>query len=447
MNEFRKAERKKAKLRLGLVGPAGSGKTYSALQVAFGLGGKVALIDTENGSGDLYAHLGEYDVCTLEAPYTVQKYLSAIEQAERAGYDTIIIDSLTHAWAGDGGLLDQQGKIADSSRNSYTAWRTVTPLHYKLIDAMLTSRCHIIATMRSKTEYVLQDNEYGKKVPVKIGMAPVQREGMDYEFTLVFDLDTKHNATASKDRTSIFDGQVFALSAKTGETLREWLENGVDVPAGPSRTPQDESLTVAGANTPPSPQNNAQKSSVKERKEKIWNGFLDICDAQPDHAKNAILLVTSGRGSKDWTEEDMINLELDLKQRQEKRAKELERLNWTYEPESARDANPDIDDDAATVMGIGPDPEPQTEEEPPQEEKKLKAPKNFSEVDKLRMKVETAFGPEGLGYTVQEREAWIEKFFKVPGLKDLSKSDLKKVLTLAQQEIKSRDAAELGGVA
>ena len=198
---FRKAERRKAKLRLGLVGSAGSGKTYSALLVAGGIGGKIALIDTENGSGDLYAGMKgipEYDVCTLAAPYTVQKYLEAIRDAEGSGYDVIIIDSLSHAWAGDGGLLDQQGKIADSGRgNSYTAWRQITPMHNKLVEAMLTSPCHIIATMRAKTEYVLETNDKGKQTPKKVGMAPVQREGMDYEFTVVFDLDANHNATPS----------------------------------------------------------------------------------------------------------------------------------------------------------------------------------------------------------------------------------------------------------
>lgn len=228
---FRKAERKKAKLRLGIVGPAGSGKTYSALLIAKGLGGRVAVIDTENGSADLYANVMEYDVCTLEAPYTVQKYLTAIDEAEKAGYETLIIDSLTHAWAGEGGLLDQQGKIADAGRgNSYTAWRQITPLHNRLVEAMLTSKCHVIATMRSKTEYVLEADDKGRQVPKKVGMAPVQREGMDYEFTTVFDLSLTHNATVSKDRTSLFDGQIFKPDEKTGKALLEWLESGADVP-------------------------------------------------------------------------------------------------------------------------------------------------------------------------------------------------------------------------
>ena len=125
---FRKAERKKAKLRLGITGPAGSGKTYSALLIAFGLGGRIAMLDTENGSGDLYAHLGDYDVETLTAPYDVRRYLQIIHEAEQAKYDVLIIDSLSHAWAGEGGLLDLQSKVAAASKsgNSYTAWRQVT---------------------------------------------------------------------------------------------------------------------------------------------------------------------------------------------------------------------------------------------------------------------------------------------------------------------------------
>lgn len=235
--EIRKAVRRKAKLRLGLVAPSGAGKTYSALQLAFGLGGKVGMIDTEHGSGDLYAHLGDYDIINLSAPYTVDKYRKAIKAFEDAGYDVIIIDSLSHAWAGEGGLLDKQGKIADSGKgNSYTAWRTITPEHNGLIEAMLQSPAHIIATMRAKTEYVIEKNDKGRDTPRKVGMAPVQREGMDYEFTVVFDLDTNHYATPSKDRTGMFDGQWFQPSTQTGKQLLDWLETG----AAPLRVSDEE---------------------------------------------------------------------------------------------------------------------------------------------------------------------------------------------------------------
>ena len=224
--EIKKAQRMKAKLRLGIAAPSGAGKTYSALLMAFGLGGKVGLIDTEHGSGHLYAHLGDYDVIGLEAPYTVAKYTQAIKAFEEAGYTTIIIDSLSHAWAGDGGLLDKQGKLADRGTNTFAAWRTITPEHNTLVDAMLQSPCHIIATMRAKQDYVLEVNDKGKQMPKKVGMAPVQREGMEYEFTVMLDVDMHHVASASKDRTSLFDGRYFKISQDTGKELLTWLETG-----------------------------------------------------------------------------------------------------------------------------------------------------------------------------------------------------------------------------
>lgn len=216
---FRKAERKKAKLRLALIAPSGFGKTYSALRVAKGLGGKIAVLDTENGSADLYANNFEYDVLQMNAPYLAKKYLMAIEAAEEAGYTTLIIDSLSHAWAGEGGLLDKQGLIADKGGNSWAAWRQVTPDHNKLVEKILQSNLHIIATMRAKTDWVI---EGGK--PVKVGLAPVQRDGMEYEFTCVFDLDKQHNGHSSKDRTGLYDGQVIPMTEEVGTKLLGWLE-------------------------------------------------------------------------------------------------------------------------------------------------------------------------------------------------------------------------------
>jgi hypothetical protein len=240
---FAKAERKKAKLRLGICGTSGSGKTYSALLIAKGLGNKIAVVDTENHSAELYAGkdgMPDYDVCILSPPYETEKYVQAITEAERAGYDVIILDSISHAWAGEGGLLDQQGRIADSGRgNSYTAWRNVTPKHNKFIEKMLSCNMHLIATMRSKTEYALITNDKGKQEPKKMGMAPIQREGMDYEFTVVFDMDTGHNAVTSKDRTSLFDGKVFTPTTKTGEDLKGWLESGIEPPVS-SRPPEND---------------------------------------------------------------------------------------------------------------------------------------------------------------------------------------------------------------
>jgi hypothetical protein len=225
---IRKAERRKSKLRLALVGPTGSGKTYSALQLAFGLGAKVGMIDTEHGSGDLYADLGDYDVITLEPPYTVAKYRAAIRAFEEAGYDTIIVDSLSHAWSGEGGLLDKQGQLENSGkyRNSFATWREITPEHNKLVEQMLGSPAHIIATMRTKTEYVIEKDDRGKNSVRKIGLSPVQRDGVEYEFTLVMDVAENHYARASKDRTSLFDGWSDRIGPQTGRMLRDWLDSG-----------------------------------------------------------------------------------------------------------------------------------------------------------------------------------------------------------------------------
>lgn len=235
--EIRKAQRKKAKLRLGIAAPSGAGKTYSALLLAFGIGGKVGVIDTEHGSADLYEDLGEYDIINIEAPYTVQKYRDALTKFENVGYNVVIMDSLSHAWAGDGGLLDKQGKLADRpGANGYAAWRTITPEHNGLVEAILTSPCHLIATMRSKQEYVLETNDKGKQTPRKVGMAPVQREGMEYEFTVMLDIDMSHVASSSKDRTRLFDGQLFKIDRKHGELLRQWLETGVEPQQAPEPT-------------------------------------------------------------------------------------------------------------------------------------------------------------------------------------------------------------------
>ena len=231
---FRKAQKQKAKLRLAITGTAGSGKTYGALLIAFGLGGKIAMIDTENGSGDLYSNLGDYDVCTLSAPYKPDSYISLIHEAEQSGYNTVIIDSLSHAWSGEGGILDIQGNVVASSKsgNSYTAWRQVTPLQNRLVDCILTSPCHIIATMRSKTEYVQNKDDNGRTEIRKAGLAPIQRDGMDYEFTTVFDTNDKHITVVSKDRTGIFGDTPFRVTPKVGEVLRKWLDAGVEIQKG-----------------------------------------------------------------------------------------------------------------------------------------------------------------------------------------------------------------------
>jgi hypothetical protein len=191
------------------------------------------MIDTEHGSGDLYADLlpEGYDVLQLTPPYTPARYVEAIHALEDAGVQTIIVDSLTHAWSGEGGSLDRQGKIADKSGNSWQAWRQVTPEHNALVEALLQSKCHIIATMRAKTEYVQEkDERTGRQTVRKIGLAPIMRDGIEYEFTTFLELDLHHMAFAGKDRTRLFDGSIFKPDMETGRQLLTWLDAGVDAP-------------------------------------------------------------------------------------------------------------------------------------------------------------------------------------------------------------------------
>lgn len=229
---FQRAERKKARLRLALCGPSGSGKTRSALELAQGLGDKIALVDTEHGSASLYSDVCAFDAAEISAPYSPDKYIAAIDAASEAGYDVLIIDSLSHAWAGEGGILDikDAAEKASRSKNGYAAWREVTPQHNKLVEKILAAPLHIIVTMRTKTAYEVQKGDDGKTKPVKIGLAPVQRDGMEYEFTCVLDIDVEsHIATSSKDRTRIFDGRHLLLTKQVGEELHAWLESGIDL--------------------------------------------------------------------------------------------------------------------------------------------------------------------------------------------------------------------------
>lgn len=230
---LRKAQRKAAKIKLGLSSPSGGGKTYSALLIAKGIAGdwdKVAVIDTENGSADLYSHLGDYNVLTLNAPYSPQRYIEAIHECEAAGMDVIIIDSITHEWTGVGGCLEMQQIAVEKQRvkNSYTAWNEISPLHQRFIDAILQSNCHIITTVRSKTDYLMV-NESGKNSIQKVGMAQVTRDGFEFELTVSLDLDVNHRAVVSKDRTRLFEGRpAFVPSEETGRIIKEWCESGAD---------------------------------------------------------------------------------------------------------------------------------------------------------------------------------------------------------------------------
>lgn len=226
---FQKAERKQSKLRLALTGPTGSGKTFGALSIAKGLGGRVAVLDTENGSASLYSDEFDFDVINLSAPYTPERFIEIIKAAEREGYNTLIIDSTTHEWSGVGGCLELVDKIAPKYKgNSWSAWSEVTPRHRAFIDAMLQSSINIITTMRSKMETAQEENGNGKKKVVKLGMKSEQRDGIEYEFTVVLDLiHDGHHAIATKDRTRLFTGkEPQRIGVDTGLALLDWLNSG-----------------------------------------------------------------------------------------------------------------------------------------------------------------------------------------------------------------------------
>lgn len=268
---FQKAVRTQAKLRMALDGPSGSGKTYTALVAAKTLanGGKVAVIDTERGSASLYSDLFEFDVAELHS-FSPAEYIKLIEEAEEAGYTVIVIDSLSHAWEGEGGALDmvEDARKRQRTDNSFTAWKDVTPLHRRLVDTMLQSKAHIIATMRSKMDYVQEkDEKTGKTVIRKVGLAPIQRQGMEYEFTIVGDMDLDHNLVISKSRMA---GLADKVEHKPGEKffrqIVDWLSLGE-----PAKEPVK---TFAPANTP-APSGNGNGAIPPEGWEK-WYALVDL---------------------------------------------------------------------------------------------------------------------------------------------------------------------------
>lgn len=248
--QFTKAARKKAKLRLGITGPSGSGKTWGALLLAKGLGGRIALLDTEHSSASLYAghrDMPEFDALSLQPPYAPERFIEAMTAAESAGYSVLILDSITPEWSGVGGCLELVDQIARSKYkgNSWSAWNDITPRHRQFLDAILYANMDIIATMRSKTE-TAQTEENGRKKVVKLGMKAEQRDGAEYEFTTVLDLvHDGHFAIATKDRTGLFRGDPKPITEDTGRILRAWLESGdaADPPQKPPEPPRSGTIT------------------------------------------------------------------------------------------------------------------------------------------------------------------------------------------------------------
>ena len=248
MTGFKKASRSQAKLRLGLVGPAGSGKTMTALRVGHGLGGRIAVIDTERGSASLYS--GErgmdFDVLELDS-YEAENFIEAIKQAEQAGYGVLIIDSLSHAWAGKGGILEFVDKAAKrSGGGSFSGWRDATPLHNQLVDAILGAKLHIICTLRSKVEHVIETVN-GRTQVRKVGLQPVQRDGLEYEFTVVGDVTQDHELIVTKTRAAwLKDAIIREAGEELGSKLAAWLSDGLPAPVASALTPA-KTADAAGA--------------------------------------------------------------------------------------------------------------------------------------------------------------------------------------------------------
>lgn len=226
---FKPATRKKSRLRMALDGVSGSGKTFTALRFAFALGQRVAVINTESGAVEKYLGLApdgtpwQFDVGYLQ-DFSPTSYTAAILQAGKEGYDVVIVDSLSHAWAGAGGALELKDK---KGGNSFTAWKDITPMHNRMIEAILHSPCHTIVTMRSKTGYVLETDQRGQSVPRKIGMEPVQRNGMEYEFDIYGSIDCDHVLKISKSRCpEVADAVVVKPSAEFMRPVIDWLNDG-----------------------------------------------------------------------------------------------------------------------------------------------------------------------------------------------------------------------------
>ena len=251
MVQIRKARRSATKLRLLLAGPSGSGKTWGALSIGKGMGGRTVVIDTEEGSSDLYDHLHEFDVIDLRPPFSPEAYIEAITAAESAGYEVIVIDSVTHCWSGPGGCLEILEDVAKAQfrGNTWSAFSVITPRWRAFVDKILRSPAHVICCCRSKTE-TAQVDDHGKKKVAKLGMKLEARDGLEFEFTVCLDIiHDGHYATVSKDRTGLFQGDPKPITVETGRRLAEWLAGGKAAESVKAREARDyiASATTAAA--------------------------------------------------------------------------------------------------------------------------------------------------------------------------------------------------------
>jgi len=229
MGKFSKATKKQARARIALQGPGGSGKTWTALELAAGLGERIAVVDSERGSASKYSDRFAFDVLELDS-FGPEKYVEAIRAAESEGYDVLIIDSLSHAWTGKDGILERVDR-----KGGMAGWKDVTPQHNRLVDAILSSRCHVICTLRVKTEYAYETNDRGKVAPRKVGLAPVQKDGLEYEFDVVAALDTNNNLSVEKTRCATLQGRTYKhQNPEIAAILKAWLTDGAPATTGAS---------------------------------------------------------------------------------------------------------------------------------------------------------------------------------------------------------------------
>jgi hypothetical protein len=251
--QIRPAERKRLKARIGISGPSGSGKTYGGLLIQRGLcgpEGRIAVLDTEQESSSMYSGLPAlvteaqptgFDVLALDPPYSPQRYTQAVDAIEAAGYDGLLVDQISHAWAGPGGVLEfvDKAKNFNGTKQGFNAWKDATPMQWAFVERLLRFKGHLVVTMRQKVEWVVEKDEKGKSAPKKIGLSPIQREGIEYEFQIMLDLTNEGNlASVSKDRTGQVYGTVFQPTVEVGAKIAAFLASGKLEEPKPAETVQ-----------------------------------------------------------------------------------------------------------------------------------------------------------------------------------------------------------------
>lgn len=297
MAGFKKATKTQSFLRLALYGTSGSGKSMTALKIASALGSKIAAIDSERGSLSLYSDIAEFDVIELES-FSPLTYMQWINEAAREGYDVLVIDSLSAAWAGAEGALEMVDKAAKrgNNPNKFTAWSEITPIQNKLVDTILKYPGHVIATLRSKTEYVLETNDKGKQAPKKVGMAPIQRDQIEYEFTITARMQDG-DMVIEKTRCPKLDGEVFHhAGVDVADILKTWLSDGI--PATPKldrdayQSLSEQHMTRLGWSTRDGKAHLEQVYGVKSRallSDEQLVDFVEHLKQQPDRVSSVHL--------------------------------------------------------------------------------------------------------------------------------------------------------------